>query len=1342
MTPADGTAQDVDLASLVSAYLRERLARDGEGLRDGVAEDGVVLLADLAGYSRICATLVDQDARSAEEIGRFLNGLARLMADCIADHGGSVLAFAGDAIVAVWAMPDAAGLRATTRQAVACGKALQRIVADQQDPVLQPVRLKVSVDAGPVWVADVGLGGAQRHLHAAGPILEGLSGLGALARPGEVAIPLPLRDRLGQAVGGTRNGAAWIVQDEAAPPRGRAPSRAAPAISRHVAPSTRALASTGDARWTAEFRTASVLFLAVEGFHAGLPQAAARLDGLLTGIGAAVEATGGVVNLAINDDKGLTILAAWGLATNAHEDDAARSVVSAIAALEHARGRGFRCHAGVATGQVFAGLIGSADYRHYTVVGDPVNRAAALSRMPSDGPLVDAPTAEASSARFVFDRSVEVALKGWRQSWVAHSDPREQVAEAREHHAFVGRRRELSTIAGLVDAPSGPAAPIVLIEADAGLGKTRLAGEARRMMDARGLHCEAGAADVLRRTSALHAWRAIFGRLLGAGPAGPRLAALAADDPALSARLPLLNPVLHEDLPDTPETAALDTATRGRLLVDTVADIAARLLDDAGAGWLAMEDAHWLDSMSWQVLAEVRRRRPGLAVLVVSRILDRATLPREAAAMLEAPELVRLRLGALTGEESAELAAAVLGVEDLPGALSRLIHRRAEGHPLYVKELALSLRDSGIVRTQGRHCTVRLGEDGIAAIRFPEGVEGVVADRISNLDPATQLTLKAASVAGRSFDLEQLAAIRPGSLAPPALAAQMQAVQQQNGLVEALDDGGTAFRFHHAIIQDTAYGLLVRDQKVDLHGAAARWLERRGGRDDMAPVIAFHWSQAEEHDRAMHWYDRAAEAAAAGNAPAETVEFTRRARAHGAGARRPPGTGQRGRWLFLEGNALMSLGYYRRGADTLRSAIGLLDGPLPATTAGAVLRSLREFARLKIGVRPGSIPAEGRDEALMVATALHSLSEITYQHGDITQTLAGALRALNLAEGAGGDSEILAKCLMGNAFVGLSAPWAIDPGRYRDRALEMCERLDDDMTWSWVLFIAGTFEMGLGNLPAAQGHLSRCPPICERIGEWKNWLSAMANYANALRVDGRVADSQSVDFRLLQVALDRGNIIGQVWSRTAIAKNHVYLGEFEALDACLERLDVLFANPANVTEGSTDNFMTLHLAHACAHVHAGREAGALASLAEVARLFDSMASPGIYGMEPVMMMCDMIEVLRLRGTDRAALAPVLRATVAYGSRLAGQYPGALAKLTYARGDAAALAGRPRRAARLWEAARRDAAARGLVLDEAQASLRLAHRAGHSEAAALRARAATILRDLDLARPPLWAAQEV
>ncbi|TVP70232.1 MAG: hypothetical protein EA339_13250 [Rhodobacteraceae bacterium] len=1350
-TGTDGPRRS-GLSDFVPAYLRHRLLQAAGDVRRGTVEEAVVLLADLSGYSRISAAMVDSHARSAEEIGNFLNRLSDLIATTISGHGGSVIGYAGDASIAIWPVPypDAAG--AVIGRALACGLALQAALRDQRDPILAPVRLKIGVDCGSVWLADVGLGQGRRHLHLAGPVLEGLDRLGTLAGPGEVAMPAALLPRLGTSPTGHAHGNGWVVTEIAtslAPPATATPATddAEPPASRsfpvddYVPAWLADLLAQADRRWLAEFRSASILFLSITGMRSTLPNAAVRLDATLQALGAGIAESEGVVLQAMNDDKGLTVLCAWGLAGNTHEDDAARAIMAGQAAQQAVLAQRFDCGAGIASGKVFAGLIGGAGFRQYSVLGDTVNRAAALSLLRVDTPLIDSATADSASTRFEFARPQKVYIKGWETPWTVYADPREQLSERAEMHAFVGRKPELDRITALLGSAPEPAdgAPIIRVEADAGMGKSRLLGEVRARLDGGERRIAFGAGDSLRRTTSLHLWSGLFRSLLPrAAPAGA-LQSLAADDSGLRDCLPLLAPLLELELQETPLTRGLDTATRGRLLLETIAEIAARLLR-AQADVLVIEDAHWLDSLSWQVLAEARRKCPQLALLIVARPLDMESLPREAVAMLDNPACTIIALSAFSQSEAAALAAAVLDVIDLPDNLARLIQARCEGTPLYIKELTLALQDRGVIRTHGRLCTVRLGDGGLDEIELPEGIEGVVASRISNLDASAQLTLKAASVAGRQFDIDQLAAIRPAGLDKAALQAQMRAIRH-TGLVEREGPDIDGFRFHHALIQKTAHDLLVQDQKVELHAAAASWLEAKDDAQRMAPVIAHHWSQALDHDRAVAWFERAAHAARAENAPAEIVSFTTRARHHAERASSPPDRARLGQWLFLEGNALMAQGYYRRSADTLRDAIRHLEKPVPRSAPAAILGSLREFARLKIGVRRRMLAPEARERALMVAEALQSLSEITYQHGEIPQTLYGALRALNLVEAMGGDSPIMAKIIMGTAFVGLSAPWALEPTAYRDRALAMCKRLDDDPTWSWVLFVAGVFEMGLGNLPAAQDYLGRCPEVCERTGEWKNWLSAMANYANALRVEGRIALSQDVDERLLAEAMDRGNVLAQVWARTAIAKNLIYMGEFEALDECLSRLDVLFATPENVSEGSADNIMTLHLAHAGAHVAAGRDSAALASLADVAGHFDSMASPGIYGMEPVMMMCDMIEVLRLRAADPGQLGAILRATAGYAKRLAGQYPGARAKMLYAKGDQAAMDGRVRRAARYWEAARADAARRGLFLDEAQAGLRLAERAGHSEAAAFRNRADTLLRDMGLEKPPLWSEQE-
>lgn len=121
-------------------------------------------------------------------------------------------------------------------------------------------------------------------------------------------------------------------------------------------------------------------------------------------------------------------------------------------------------------------------------------------------------------------------------------------------------------------------------------------------------------------------------------------------------------------------------------------------------------------------------------------------------------------------------------------------------------------------------------------IAFPNGVKGVVADRIASLAPAQQLTLKIAAVLGRTFDLDLLSMMHPADTAPGLLAIEIAAAQKA-GLVDPVDAAGGIHRFHHAIIGHTAYKLLVSDQRRKLHTISAELLRARCWRGLPSRVI-------------------------------------------------------------------------------------------------------------------------------------------------------------------------------------------------------------------------------------------------------------------------------------------------------------------------------------------------------------------------------------------------------------------------------------------------------------------------------------------------------------------------
>src|SRR5690606_17812415 len=133
---------------------------------------------------------------------------------------------------------------------------------------------------------------------------------------------------------------------------------------------------------------------------------------------------------------------------------------------------------------------------------------------------------------------------------------------------------------------------------------------------------------------------------------------------------------------------------------------------------LHVEDAHWLDTASWQLLAAARARLPRLGLVFVARPVDPLTLPSEARG-LHGGEAAHVVLGPLPPEAAAALVADAVGAGTVPVHLARQVHARTEGHPYYTRELAMALARSGAVRVERGVCHIAMGAESLDAA-FPE----------------------------------------------------------------------------------------------------------------------------------------------------------------------------------------------------------------------------------------------------------------------------------------------------------------------------------------------------------------------------------------------------------------------------------------------------------------------------------------------------------------------------------------------------------------------------------------------------------------------------------------------
>jgi hypothetical protein len=254
---------------------------------------------------------------------------------------------------------------------------------------------------------------------------------------------------------------------------------------------------------------------------------------------------------------------------------------------------------------------------------------------------------------------------------------------------------------------------------------------------------------------------------------------------------------------------------------------------------MVLEDLHWVDSVSEELLGKIMDSEGKLRLLLIATRRLEYTPP-----WTERGVVIKLLLEPLPISDIRSLIRERLGVEALPEPLARQVAEKAEGNPLFAEEIVSFLSERGIVRT-----TVgKLDFDGtVVATALPASVQSLLTARVDLLAQNDRALLQAASVIGRRFDPELLAAAIGESDVDARLAA-MQAVD----LVHRESNSGD-YAFKHALVRDALYQSLLSEARTVLHLKIAQEIERRSGNRlaEVAEILAHHYYQTERADKAF-----------------------------------------------------------------------------------------------------------------------------------------------------------------------------------------------------------------------------------------------------------------------------------------------------------------------------------------------------------------------------------------------------------------------------------------------------------------------------------------------------------
>jgi class 3 adenylate cyclase len=570
----------------------------------------------------------------------------------------------------------------------------------------------------------------------------------------------------------------------------------------------------------------------------------------------------------------------------AHEDDAERAVraglatIEAIARLDNAVGVRLEARVGVATGIVVVGdLVGSGESSERGVVGDTPNLAARLQGVAEPGRVVIAEaTRRLVGDLFELEDVGPQELKGisaTRAFAVLQARPvasRFEALHAGGLTALVGREEEIEILLRRWAKAKSGEGQIVHLSGEAGIGKSRLtAALMERLVDEPHhrlrFYCSPQHVD-----SALSP---IIGQM-------ERGAGFARDD-NIKAKLDKLDAMLARTA-TTPEDASLladilGLQNDGRYPTVEIAPqvhrkkALAAIVGQIEAGssqrpvLLVFEDAHWADSSSLETLSLIFDRIERLKALALVTFRSDFAPPWTGGS-----QVTTLTLNRLTRRETEVLVDGVAGNKPLTESVRRDIVERADGVPLFAEEIAKAAIEA---EDEGRASRL-VSAIPSSAQAVPASLHASLMARLDRLGPAKDIAQIGAGI-GREFSFELIAAVSAKS--ESVLAPMLDRLVQSGLLFQQGAPPHATYLFKHSLVQDAAYGTLLREPRRALHARIAEALERQfpDTAKSQPEILASHCEEAGLLEKAAHLWGQAGQQWLARSALVEAVEHLKHA---------------------------------------------------------------------------------------------------------------------------------------------------------------------------------------------------------------------------------------------------------------------------------------------------------------------------------------------------------------------------------------------------------------------------------------------------------------------------------
>jgi DNA-binding CsgD family transcriptional regulator len=696
---------------------------------------------------------------------------------------------------------------------------------------------------------------------------------------------------------------------------------------------------------------------------------------------------------------------------------------------------------------------------------------------------------------------------------------------------LVGRTTELGSIEHLLDElAEGRAAALELV-GEPGIGKTRLLAELAGRADERGNVVLFGSASELESDLPF----SVFVDALDEYVQSMEPQRLMTLDEGTRAELASV-------LPSMPAVGTTPDGTMGQERYRAYRAVRAllELLADAKPVVLVLDDLHWADPGSVELVGALLHRQPAAAVLMAAAMRPRQVPERLSVALERAHRagtLTRVEVGALTLPEVEEL------VRDRDGNVNAsALYEESGGNPFYVQELTRSLGRTGGAVPQGDALT--LGE-----VEVPPMVAAALLEELSLLTDGARALLEGAAVAGDPFEPEQAAAAA-GTTEESAMAALDELLARD---IARPTDVPRRFRFRHPLVRRAVYESTPAGWRLGAHERCADLLAARGA---SAAARAHHVERSARHGD----LDAIATLREAGDSAAHRTPASA-ARWYAAALRLLPEAApaeERVELLRARGAALSATGQFAESQDALLESLRIAPPKAAALRVRLTVTCARlehlvgrhrdARARLERALEELPDPASPEAVGLMIELAVDEIYRTVPEEGR-----EWGVRAIEAARSIG-DPVLVAAALAVRAAVAALSGAAREAAEPRDEAAELVARLSDSELARQVDALAhlAVAEYYTDGFKAAGIHAERAVAVSRATGQEDVFPAVHTLLGGSLCLQGRVAEGTKVLDDAVESARLSGNAHALAWALVNRASVAWAIGDLEFAAALSE----------------------------------------------------------------------------------------------------------------------------------------------------------------------------------------------